>query len=61
MLLCLPCLSCSTYRLSLTPSIPHPLFRPALVQYEGTHNFHNFTIRKPATAPDAKRYMLSFR
>ena len=31
------------------------------LQYEGTHNFHNYTVRKPATAPDAKRYILSFR
>lgn len=30
-------------------------------QYEGTHNFHNFTVRKPASAPDVKRYILSFR
>ncbi|KAL4427693.1 hypothetical protein ABPG75_001782 [Micractinium tetrahymenae] len=29
--------------------------------YEGTHNFHNFTVRKAASAPDAKRYILSFR
>lgn len=36
------------------PSAPPP-------QYEGTHNFHNFTIRTPATAPNAKRFMLSFR
>ncbi|PRW60709.1 tRNA pseudouridine synthase mitochondrial-like [Chlorella sorokiniana] len=51
-----------------TPSGPF-VFDEACVQrmneilknYEGTHNFHNFTIRKPATAPDAKRYMLSFR
>ncbi len=37
------------------------LYISPLMQYEGTHNFHNFTVRKPATAPDAKRYMLSFR
>lgn len=30
-----------------------------LRQYEGTHNFHNFTVRLPATDPSAKRYMLS--
>eukprot|EP00887_Chlorella_sp_A99_P003093 scaffold9.g3093.t1 len=29
--------------------------------YEGTHNFHNFTVRKPASAPDAKRYIISFK
>lgn len=32
-----------------------------LEQYEGTHNFHNFTVRVAASAPQAKRYMLSFR
>lgn len=31
------------------------------MQYEGTHNYHNFTVRKPASAPDVKRYILSFR
>lgn len=30
-----------------------------LKQYEGTHNFHNFTVRLAATDPSAKRYMLS--
>ena len=30
-----------------------------LRQYEGTHNFHNFTVRLDATDPSAKRYMLS--
>lgn len=30
-----------------------------LKQYEGTHNFHNFTVRLEATDPSAKRYMLS--
>ncbi len=30
-----------------------------LRQYEGTHNFHNFTVRLEATDPSAKRYMLS--
>jgi tRNA pseudouridine38-40 synthase len=28
--------------------------------YEGTHNFHNFTVRLPSTAPSATRYILSF-
>lgn len=32
-----------------------------LSQYEGTHNFHNFTVRTPASAPNAKRFILSFR
>ena len=31
-----------------------------LRQYEGTHNFHNFTIRVSAADPSAKRYILSF-
>lgn len=30
-----------------------------LQQYEGTHNFHNFTVKLEATDPSAKRYMLS--
>ena len=30
-----------------------------LKQYEGTHNFHNFTVRLEASDPSAKRYMLS--
>ncbi len=30
-----------------------------LRQYEGTHNFHNFTVKLEATDPSAKRYMLS--
>ena len=32
-----------------------------LHQYEGTHNFHNFTVRLEANDPSAKRYMLSCR
>ena len=31
-----------------------------LKQYEGTHNFHNYTVRVAADAGQAKRYMLSF-
>ena len=31
-----------------------------LAQFEGTHNFHNFTVRMPGTDPTAKRYILSF-
>jgi tRNA pseudouridine38-40 synthase len=31
-----------------------------LKQYQGTCNFHNFTVRTPATAPQAKRFILSF-
>lgn len=29
--------------------------------YEGTHSFHNFTVRVPASDPAAKRYILSFK
>eukprot|EP00890_Picochlorum_soloecismus_P004565 jgi/Picsp_1/5109/NSC_02472-R1_trna pseudouridine synthase a len=31
-----------------------------LKQYEGTHNFHNFTIRQPSTSPQAKRFIIKF-
>lgn len=31
-----------------------------LKEFEGAHNFHNFTVKMPATAPQAKRYILSF-
>eukprot|EP00731_Ephydatia_muelleri_P006135 Em0003g383a len=30
-------------------------------QYEGTHNFHNFTSGKEATETSAKRYIMSFK
>ncbi|KAL5502282.1 hypothetical protein EMCRGX_G009028 [Ephydatia muelleri] len=32
-----------------------------LRQYEGTHNFHNFTSGKEATETSAKRYIMSFK
>ena len=32
-----------------------------LRRYEGTHSFHNFTVKVAASAPEAKRYILSFR
>ncbi|RMZ53221.1 hypothetical protein APUTEX25_005210, partial [Auxenochlorella protothecoides] len=32
-----------------------------LSAFEGTHNFHNFTVRVAASAPNARRYILSFR
>jgi tRNA pseudouridine38-40 synthase len=32
-----------------------------LQQYEGTHNFHNFTSQKAATDPSAQRYLLHVR
>lgn len=32
-----------------------------LRQYEGTHNFHNFTVRTGAHEAQARRYILSFR
>ena len=41
------------------PLFPAPAAQ--LPQYEGTHNFHNFTVRMPASAPQARRYMLSFK
>jgi tRNA pseudouridine38-40 synthase len=28
--------------------------------YEGTHNYHNYTVRKPYSDPSAKRHILSF-
>ena len=31
-----------------------------LCQFQGTHNFHNYTVKTSATAPQAKRYILSF-
>ncbi|KAK6203310.1 pseudouridine synthase [Scheffersomyces amazonensis] len=35
------------------------LFRNAMKQYEGTHNFHNFTVGKFFKDPSAKRYIIS--
>jgi tRNA pseudouridine38-40 synthase len=32
-----------------------------LGQYQGTRNFHNYTVRVPASAPQAKRFILSFK
>ena len=32
-----------------------------LAGYEGTHNFHNYTVRVPAGDPAAMRYILSFK
>ncbi|EIE26889.1 pseudouridine synthase, partial [Coccomyxa subellipsoidea C-169] len=29
--------------------------------FEGTHSFHNYTVRVPASDPAAKRYILSFK
>ena len=34
--------------------------RDTLKLYEGTHNFHNYTVRKSASDPSAKRYIKSF-
>lgn len=31
-----------------------------LRRYQGTHAFHNFTVKVPAGSPEAKRYILSF-
>lgn len=33
------------------------LFREAMKQYEGSHNFHNFTLGKTFKDPSANRYM----
>nr|XP_043632905.1 tRNA pseudouridine synthase A-like [Erigeron canadensis] len=35
-------------------------FNKILKQYEGTHNFHNFTTRTKAGDPSANRYIISF-
>ncbi|XP_076949284.1 uncharacterized protein LOC143621879 [Bidens hawaiensis] len=35
-------------------------FNKILKQYEGTHNFHNFTTRTKAADPSAHRYIISF-
>lgn len=35
------------------------IFREALKQFEGTHNFHNYTIGKNFKDPSSKRYMKS--
>ncbi|KAJ4746647.1 tRNA pseudouridine synthase family protein [Rhynchospora pubera] len=35
-------------------------FNSILKNYEGTHNFHNFTTRTKAEDPSAKRYIISF-
>ncbi|KAK9071808.1 hypothetical protein SSX86_008237 [Deinandra increscens subsp. villosa] len=35
-------------------------FNKILKQYEGTHNFHNFTTRTKAADPSAYRYIISF-
>eukprot|EP00884_Botryococcus_braunii_P016955 jgi/Botrbrau1/3943/Bobra.0365s0018.1 len=32
-----------------------------LAQFEGTHDFHNFTARLPSNDPSAVRYILSFK
>ena len=31
-----------------------------LRRYQGTHAFHNFTVKVPAGSPEAKRYILTF-
>ncbi len=32
-----------------------------LSQYEGTHCFHNYTVKVAATSPEARRYIVRFR
>jgi tRNA pseudouridine38-40 synthase len=34
--------------------------REIFTAYKGTHNFHNYTVRKSANDPSAKRHILSF-
>lgn len=36
------------------------LFRKALNAYQGTHNFHNFTVGKSYKDPNAVRFIISF-
>ena len=45
-----------SYRISPT-KLAH--FRQAMQQYEGTHNFHNFTVGKTYKSPDSSRYIIS--
>lgn len=47
----------STFRLS---SERLEKLNMVLGMYEGTKNFHNFTIKKEATDPSAKRFIISF-
>jgi tRNA pseudouridine38-40 synthase len=35
--------------------------KEALKMYQGTHNYHNFTIRKSANDPSSKRFIKSFK
>ena len=32
-----------------------------LQQYEGTHSFHNFTVKVPVGSPEARRFIVRFR
>ncbi|KAF2431764.1 pseudouridine synthase [Tothia fuscella] len=47
-----------TYRISPTRL---DRVRKAFAQYEGTNNFHNYTIRKSPNDPSAKRHIISFK
>ena len=38
----------------------HARLNEVLQQFEGTHNFHNFTVKVPASDPSAKRYIVKF-
>lgn len=38
----------------------HALLNKVLRQYEGTHNFHNFTSKLEPTSPKCNRYITSF-
>lgn len=38
----------------------HEKLTAILKQFEGSHNFHNYTVRMDASSPQAKRYILEF-
>ena len=44
-----------SYRIS-SSRLQH--FREVMKQYEGTHNFHNFTVGKPFKDTSANRFMI---
>jgi tRNA pseudouridine38-40 synthase len=40
------------------PAAEHARLNALLAQYQGTHNFHNFTSQKAASDPSAQRYLM---
>jgi tRNA pseudouridine38-40 synthase len=46
-----------TYRI---PKSRLTRIKDVFAAYEGTHNYHNYTVRKPYSDPSAKRHILSF-